>query len=99
MAVFCSESIECFPGTVSKFFFKLIIIIIIINRQGSFLYQLTLQFLLPSKLILSKSILLFPFICELVQLHSVLFIAEPVQTVTFLNSVQTYVMMSQHITN
>ena len=43
VAVFCSESIECFPGIVSKFFFKLlvtipvapiiiiIIIIIIIN--------------------------------------------------------------------
>jgi hypothetical protein len=30
IAVFGSESIECFPGTVSKFFFKLIIIIIII---------------------------------------------------------------------
>ena len=26
-AVFCSESIECFPGTVSKFFFKLLVII------------------------------------------------------------------------
>jgi len=30
IAVFCSESIECFPGTVSKIFLKLIIIIIII---------------------------------------------------------------------
>ena len=30
-AVFCSESIECFPGTASKFFLKLIIIIIIIQ--------------------------------------------------------------------
>ena len=30
IAVFCSESIECFPGTVSKFFLKLLIIIIII---------------------------------------------------------------------
>ena len=26
-AVFCSESIECFPGTVSKFFFKLLVTI------------------------------------------------------------------------
>ena len=25
MAVFCSESIECFPGTVSKFFLKLLV--------------------------------------------------------------------------
>ena len=25
IAVFCSESIECFPGTASKFFFKLLI--------------------------------------------------------------------------
>jgi len=24
-AVFCSESIECFPGTASKFFFKLLV--------------------------------------------------------------------------
>jgi hypothetical protein len=37
MAVFCSESIECFPGTASKFFLKLLVtipvapIIIIIN--------------------------------------------------------------------
>jgi len=42
IAVFCSESIECFPGTASKFFLKLLvtvpvaqiiifIIIIIIN--------------------------------------------------------------------
>ena len=30
IAVFCSESIECFPGTASKFFLKLLIIIIII---------------------------------------------------------------------
>jgi len=30
IAVFCSESIECFPGTVSKFFLKLLVIIIII---------------------------------------------------------------------
>jgi hypothetical protein len=29
-AVFCSESIKCFPDTASKFFLKLIIIIIII---------------------------------------------------------------------
>ena len=29
-AVFCSESIECFPGIVSKFFFKLLVTIIII---------------------------------------------------------------------
>jgi len=27
IAVFCSESIECFPGTVSKFFFKLLVTI------------------------------------------------------------------------
>jgi hypothetical protein len=26
-AVFCSESIECFPGTASKFFFKLLVTI------------------------------------------------------------------------
>ena len=25
IAVFCGESIECFPGTVSKFFFKLLV--------------------------------------------------------------------------
>jgi len=30
IAVFCSESIECFPGTVTKFFLKLLVIIIII---------------------------------------------------------------------
>jgi len=30
IAVFCSESIECFPGTASKFFLALLIIIIII---------------------------------------------------------------------
>jgi len=30
IAVFCSESTECFPGTASKFFLKIIIIIIII---------------------------------------------------------------------
>jgi len=30
IAVFCSEFVECFPGTASKFFLKLIIIIIII---------------------------------------------------------------------
>ena len=29
-AVFCSESIECFPGIVSKFFFKLLVTIIIV---------------------------------------------------------------------
>ena len=27
IAVFCSESIECFPGTTSKFFFKLLVTI------------------------------------------------------------------------
>jgi len=27
IAVFCCESIECFPGTVSKFFFKLLVTI------------------------------------------------------------------------
>ena len=27
IAVFCSESIECFPGVVSKFFFKLLVTI------------------------------------------------------------------------
>ena len=27
IAAFCSESIECFPGTVSKFFFKLLVTI------------------------------------------------------------------------
>ena len=27
IAVFCSESIECFPGTVSKFFLKLLVTI------------------------------------------------------------------------
>jgi hypothetical protein len=30
IAVFCNKSIECFPGTASKFFLKRIIIIIII---------------------------------------------------------------------
>jgi len=30
IAVFCSESIECLPGTVSKCFLKLLVIIIII---------------------------------------------------------------------
>jgi len=32
IAVFCSESIECFPGVVSKFLF--IIIIIIITKRN-----------------------------------------------------------------
>jgi len=27
IAVFCSESIECFPGTISKFFLKLLVAI------------------------------------------------------------------------
>ena len=27
IAVFCSESIECFPGTASKFFFRLLVTI------------------------------------------------------------------------
>ena len=27
IAVFCSESIECFPGTASKFFFRLVVTI------------------------------------------------------------------------
>ena len=27
IAVFCSESIECFPGTASKFFLKLLVTI------------------------------------------------------------------------
>ena len=30
IAVFCNESIECFPGTASKFFLKLLVIIITI---------------------------------------------------------------------
>ena len=30
IAVFCSESIECFPGTASKFLLKRLVIIIII---------------------------------------------------------------------
>jgi hypothetical protein len=30
IAVFCSESIECFPGTASKFYLKLLVTIIII---------------------------------------------------------------------
>ena len=29
IAVFCSESIECFPGTVSKFFLKLLLLLLI----------------------------------------------------------------------
>jgi hypothetical protein len=55
IAVFCSESIECFPGTASKFFLKLfvtipvapiitgiiiIIIIIIIISSSSSSYRL-----------------------------------------------------------
>jgi len=46
IAVFCSESIECFPGTASKFFLKLIIIIIYIlvriiltYKQGNLAYN------------------------------------------------------------
>jgi len=27
ISIFCSESIECFPGTASKFFLKLLVII------------------------------------------------------------------------
>ena len=27
IAVFCSESVECFPGTASKFFLKLLVTI------------------------------------------------------------------------
>ena len=54
IAFFCSESIECFPGTVSKFFFKFVIImrygclchrhfflVLPLNQQWS--PQLTLQ--------------------------------------------------------
>ena len=29
IAVFCNESIECFPGTVSKFFLKLLVAILV----------------------------------------------------------------------
>jgi hypothetical protein len=36
IAVFCSESVECFPGTASKFFFIIIIIIIIANLPNSY---------------------------------------------------------------
>ena len=30
IAVFCSESIECFPGTVSKFFLKLLVTLLLL---------------------------------------------------------------------
>ena len=29
IAVFCNESIECFPGTASKFFFRLLVTILV----------------------------------------------------------------------
>ena len=29
IGVFCSESIECFPGTASKFFFQLLVTILV----------------------------------------------------------------------
>jgi len=30
IAVFCSESIECFPGTTSKFFLKLLVTLLLL---------------------------------------------------------------------
>ena len=30
IAVFCSESIECFPGTVSKFFFFFFLLLLLL---------------------------------------------------------------------
>jgi hypothetical protein len=41
-AVFCSESIECFPGIVSKFFLKFFVTIIIIIIIITFLWYLTM---------------------------------------------------------
>jgi len=52
IAVFCSESIECFPGTATKFFLKLLvtipvapIIIIIINIIINFLGFVYVKFM------------------------------------------------------
>ena len=40
IAVFCRESIECFPGTASKFFLKLLVIItIIFTLQWPYLHN------------------------------------------------------------
>ena len=50
IAVFCSESIECFPGIVSKFFFKFLVTIpvapIITGTIVHFRFQILLLLLL-----------------------------------------------------
>ena len=49
IAVFCSESIECFPETVSKFFFKLLVTIPVAPIiTGTLLLLLLLLLLLSS---------------------------------------------------
>ena len=41
IAVFCSESIECFPGTASKFFFRLLLLLLLLLIAFVSWYKLT----------------------------------------------------------
>ena len=50
IAVFCSESIECFPGTASKFFLKLLVTIPVAPIIIGILLLLLLWFGQPSRL-------------------------------------------------
>ena len=45
-AVFCSESIECFPGTAYKFFFRLLVTILVAPIITGILLLLLLSLLL-----------------------------------------------------
>ena len=56
IAVFCSESIECFPGTVSKFFLKLLVTIPVppIITGGIVHFMFHIRFICVHKLLYFK---------------------------------------------
>ena len=73
-AVFCSESIECFPGTASKFFLKLlittvmmIIIIIISFMYGIYTYIPETNYVLREYSVAAILLLLFMVLIPLFQ--------------------------------
>ena len=97
IAVFCSESIEYFPGTASKFFLKLFVTIpvapIIIVIIGIIVLLLLLLLLLLLFLVYSKLSLRMPYITENEdrqrEIHGELFyfnIGEPIKQISLCSS-------------
>jgi len=75
-AVFCSESIECFPGTVSKFFLKLLLLLLLLLlfvitfMQGIYNYTLETNYLsVLLQLQFMVHVKIFPMLKRSVPLH------------------------------